>query len=284
MDIQARTVPRPPPRLLFWGILGGMLLVLYRDILPAWGLDLWNDSNYSHGLLIPFVSLYFVWQRWDTIKTTPPQPAASGFLIITAGILLHIIGVIGSEFFLKRLSLIVLLYGMVLALEGRQTARLLRFPIAILFFAIPLPYILYNAVAFPLKLVATRLAVAMLHTIGMPVFAEGNVIHLAHTTLEVVDACSGIRSLMTLITLAFFLAYFFTPGFWRRSVLVVLALPITIAANSLRVAITGLMTRYDPAWGAGFWHEFTGWLVFVLSFALLMGIAMLLRPRHEEDR
>jgi len=284
MDAQARSLPRPPPRLLVWGVLGAMLLLLYRDILPKWGLDLWTDENYSHGLLIPFVSLYFAWQRRADLAAARPTPAGSGFLVIAAGILLHVIGVIGSEFFLKRLSLIVLLYGMVLALEGKQAARILRFPIAILVFAVPLPYILYNAVAFPLKLVATRLAVAMLQAIGIPVLAEGNVIHLTHTTLEVVDACSGIRSLMTLITLAFFLAYFFTPGLWRRGVLMLLALPITIAANALRVAITAVATRYDPAWGEGFWHELTGWLVFVLSFGLLMGIAMLLRPRREVCR
>ena len=125
------------------------------------------------------------------------------------------------------------------------------------------------------------MAVFLIGLTSLPVYADGNIIYLTHTTLEVVDACSGIRSLMTLVTLAFFLAYFLLDGLWKRLLILFLALPITIAANSMRVATTAILTKFDPAWGHGFLHEFTGWLIFVLSFLILVGFAILLRRKKQ---
>ena len=141
----------------------------------------------------------------------------------------------------------------------------------------PLPYILYNAVAFPLKLVATQISVVLLGLYGLPVFREGNIIHLSHTTLEVVDACSGIRSLMTLITLAFFLACLMHKKFLTRFVIMALAIPVAVMANAVRVALNGILTQYNPAWTEGFWHDFSGWMVFVLSFVVLWAISLLMK-------
>lgn len=259
-----------------WLILCLLLIVLYRDVLLKWGLDLWNDDNYSHGLLIPFISLYFIKARYASLKQAAICPNNRGLLIVLAGLLLFILGSVGAEFFSQRLSLIVVLYGLISFLEGGEIAGILRFPVLLLFFAVPLPYILYDAAAFPLKLYATKIAVKILALFGMPVFREGNIVHLPHTTLEVVDACSGIRSLMTLITLAFLLAYMMHKSIFKRLLIMVLAIPIAVLANAGRVALNGILTKYNPAWGEGFWHEFSGLMVFVISFGALWGISFLL--------
>jgi len=259
-----------------WLILTVLLLVLYRDVLMNWAIDLWNDDNYSHGLLIPFISLYFVRDRYTSFKQAGVCPSNSALLIVLAGLVLFILGSVGAELFSQRLSLIVVLYGLISFLEGREIARILRFPVLILFFAVPLPYILYNAVAFPLKLIATKVAVGILHLYGMPVFREGNIVHLPHTILEVVDACSGIRSLMTLITLAFFLACLMHKNIFKRLLIMTMAIPIAVLANAARVALNGILTKYNAAWGTGFWHEFSGWAVFVLSFVALWAISLLI--------
>ncbi|MBU0967474.1 MAG: exosortase/archaeosortase family protein [Proteobacteria bacterium] len=264
------------PRKAQWLILSILLLVLYRDVLFKWAIDLWNDDNYSHGLLIPFISLYFIKARYTSLKQAGVYPNNSGLLIVLAGLVLFILGSVGAEFFSQRLSLIVVLYGLISFLEGRETTGILRFPVLLLFFAVPLPYILYDAAAFPLKLYATKIAVNILALFGMPVFREGNIVHLPHTTLEVVDACSGIRSLMTLITLAFLLAYMMHKSTFKRLLIMVLAIPIAVLANAGRVALNGILTKYNPAWGQGFWHEFSGLMVFVLSFVALWGISFLM--------
>lgn len=270
------------PRKIQWVILFALLAVLYRDVLVNWGIDLWNDDNYSHGMLIPFVSLYFIRSRLDKLRQALVRPNSWGFLVVLSGLCLFILGNIGGEIFSKRLSLILVIYGLILFVEGREVAALLRFPVVILFFAVPLPYILYNSVAFPLKLIATRIAVALLDVYGMPVFHEGNIIHLSHTTLEVVDACSGIRSLMTLITLAFFLACLIHKNFFLRLLIMSLAIPVAVLANSFRVALNGIVTKYYPAFVESFWHEFSGWLVFVCSFALLWLLAYILGGRQKD--
>jgi len=262
---------------LQWLFLSILLLVLYRTVLLKWGVDLWHDDNYSHGLLIPFISLYFIKARWPVLQKAKSSPHFTAILIVIAGLFLFLLGTIGSEYFTKRISLIIVLYGLVSFLEGREIAKTLRFPILILFFAVPLPYILYNAVAFPLKLLATKLVVHILSFCGMAVFREGNIVNLTHTTLEVVDACSGIRSLMTMVTLAFFLACMMHRNFFKRLLIILLAIPITVLANAFRVAATGILTGYNPAWSGGIRHEAAGWLIFALSFVILWGISLLLK-------
>jgi len=259
--------------LVSWGFITLLLAVLYADVIRKWALDIWIDPNYSHGMLIPFVSLYLVWQRYTLLRKTPAAISYKGLLFVVPALVLFVLASVAGEQFSQRVSFVLLVYGLVLFLEGSEIGHLLLFPIALFLFAIPLPYILYNSIAFPLKLVATKIAAVVIGLFGMPVFRDGNIIHLPHTTLEVVDACSGIRSLMTLITLAFLLASFQVRSFWKRALLVLLALPIAVFANTGRVAITGLLTKYNPAWGSGTLHEITGWGVFVVSFGVLLGLA-----------
>ena len=274
--------PTHQKTLVIWSIISVLLLILYGETLLKWGKDLWTDPNYSHGMLIPFVSLYFIKQRFAQLRKTQSITSNKGLLFILPALLLFVLGSVAGEQFSQRISFVILLYGLVLFLEGREIAKLLLFPIALFLFAIPLPYILYNAIAFPLKLIATKIAAGAIRLFGMPVFRDGNVIHLPHTTLEVVDACSGIRSLMTLITLAFLLASFQLRTFWKRAVLVLLALPLAVLANAGRVALTGLLTKSNPAWGSGTLHEITGWGVFVISFGFLLGISFLMERQREK--
>jgi len=266
-----------PARKIQWLVLSVLFVVMYRDVLPKWGFELWDDPNYSHGLLIPFLSVYLIREKMAELLTARRQAYPLGLVVVIGAVLLFIAGYVGAEFFSKRLSLIVLLYGSVLFLEGSAIAGMVAFPVGVLFFAVPLPYILYNAMAFPLKLIASQIAVWFIALLGMPVFREGNVITLPHTTLEVVDACSGIRSLMTLFTLAFLLAYFHHNKMWKRLLVISFAAPIAVFANALRVTMTAILTQYDAGWGHGTLHDLTGWLVFVLSFGLLAGASFLLR-------
>ncbi len=268
--------PIQPKTLFIWSTIGILLFLLYGNALAKWGHDVLSDPNYSHGMLIPLVALYLIKQRFALLRQAQAIPCNKGLLFILPALLLFAMGSVGGEQFSQRVSFVILVYGLVLFLEGREIARLLQFPIALFLFAIPLPYILYNAIAFPLKLVATKIAAGTISLFGMPVFRDGNVIHLPHTTMEVVDACSGIRSLMTLITLAFLLASFQLRSFWKRALLVMLALPLAVAANAGRVTLTGLLTKSNPAWGRGTLHDLTGWGVFVVSFVLLMGIAFVM--------
>ena len=260
-----------------------MLTLLYGSVLWKWGIDLWDDPNYSHGLLLPLISLYYLKDKITSLRNAETNPCNSGILVILFAFCLFILGYVAGELFSKRVSFIILLYGLVLFLEGRDRIKILRFPILILLFCVPLPYILYNAVAFPLKLVASQLSVIFFKFLGIAVFREGNIINLSHTTLEVVDACSGIRSLMTLFTLAFLLAYFHHKHLWKRILILILAAPIAVVANAMRVTTTGVLTTYNPAWGEGFLHELEGWIVFVLSFILLIAISFIMQKRSKSD-
>jgi exosortase len=259
-----------------WLVMSILLVVLYGNVLVKWAIDIWNDSNYSHGLLIPFISLYFFIKVQSRLRVTQSFPDNKGLLFILSALVFFVLASVGGELFIQRVSFVVILYGLVLFLEGQAVGKLLRFPIFLFLFAIPLPYIIYNAIAFPLKLVATQIAASVINVSGIPVFREGNIIHLPHTTLEVVDACSGIRSLMTLVTLAFLFATLQLQLFWKRTLLVILAVPIAVIANATRVTATALLTKYNKAWASGFHHEITGWLAFVISFGLLMGISFIL--------
>ena len=178
--------------------LAGLLGLLYHHILLKMGMQ-WNDHPYySHGFLVPVLVSYFVWERWDRLKADRCTPSVWGLGLLGLGLLILVIGSVGAELYLQRSSLIIVLAGLVLLMLGPRALKTLLFPIAFIFFMIPLPAIVVNAVAFPLQLFAARTAEFCLFNFGIPVLREGNVIVLAGTTLEVAEACSGIRSLQAL--------------------------------------------------------------------------------------
>ncbi|MEW6117518.1 MAG: exosortase A [Nitrospirota bacterium] len=261
-------------------LLLSLLLIggLYWSILPAM-VNVWiDDPNYSHGFIIPFISAYAIYRNRDALKRAPVRPQNVGICIILFGLLLLIAACLGTEYFTMRSSLLVLLAGMVLFLFGSEVFRALLFPLAYLMFMIPLPYIAYDTFAFPLKLLVATYSVLFLKMMGIIVWREGNIIMFPSTVLEVADACSGIRSLMSLIALAVAFAYFSQQSTLKRVVVIASAVPIALFANGLRVVVTGILAQH---WGAraaeGFFHEFAGMVVFWLAVVLLIITGALVR-------
>ena len=256
----------------------GLLLVsaawLYKDVVTRLVSDWYNDDNYSHGFLIVPLALFFAYERRQQFRSTPSRPmTASGLVVVAGSLLLLIAGTLGSEFFLTRVSLIGVLAGSVLFLLGPGHLRILAFPLSFLVLMIPVPAILFNQIAFPLQLVASRFGESVLAMAGVPVLREGNVIVLASTTLEVVEACSGIRSLVSLLTLGIVFGYFTDQRFGVRLVLALATVPIAIITNGLRVAGTGIAAHhFGPATAEGFFHTFSGWLVFLTATFLLLAV------------
>ena len=257
--------------------IAGLLLALYHHILQGLAADWYNDPDYSHGFLVPFISGYFVWERWHRLKGLARTPSHAGIALLACGLFLLVLGSIGAELYLQRSSLIVVIAGLILLILGRAHLKLLALPIAFLFFMVPLPAIVVNLVSFPLQLFAAKTAAFCLFNLGIPVLREGNVIALAGTTLEVAEACSGIRSLQALLALGTIFAYFSQRVMWKRWVLILLSIPIAIVANAFRVTGTGVLAQY---WGAeaaeGFYHTFSGLSVFVAAFLLLLASGVLL--------
>jgi exosortase A len=254
-------------------LYAGLFFSVFEQMLGQWS----NNPNYSHGFLVPVVSGYLVWERRHMLRALPVQPSRWGALALLAGLLLLVVGVLGAELFLQNASTVVVLGGLVWLLCGAQQLRAVAFPLAFLMFYVPLPAIVLNQVAFPLQLLAARSAAATLSLCDVPVLREGNIIALSGTTLEVAEACSGIRSLQALVALATVYAYFAHQSLYKRAILIALSLPTAVVSNALRVSGTGLIAHYYGVETAqGFYHTFAGWLVFVVAFALLVLASTLL--------
>ena len=256
--------------LLWPSVLLALTLALYAPILKNLAQNWWVDSDYGHGFLVPVFSGYVLWREREKWKSGEIEGSNFGFLVMLAAILILIGGSLGAELFTSRISLVILLSGMVLFLAGSKILRAVVFPLGFLILMIPIPVIIYNQITFPLQLMASRFATFWLEVVQVPVLREGNVLVLPNYSLEVVEACSGIRSLMTLITLAIAYGYVFEPRRWARYALVLLMIPIAIASNAIRVMGTGVLTyRFGPGAAEGFFHEFSGWMIFVAAQALM---------------
>jgi exosortase len=258
-------------------LLALLLLGLYHKILLRL-IDHWYiDPDYSHGFLVPLLALYFVWERRQQLSGLSARPHKAGILLLGGGLLMLLLGSAGAELYLQRTSLIVVIAGLILLVLGKPYLRALAFPVAFLFFMVPLPAIVVNSIAFPLQLFAAKTAAFCLFEFGIPVLREGNVIVLAGTTLEVAEACSGIRSLQALLALGTVYAYFTQSSMWKRWILVLMSVPIAIVANAFRVSGTGILAHYwGPQAAEGFYHTFSGWLIFLVAFVLLLACGWLL--------
>jgi exosortase len=245
--------------LLYWPIL--------RDLVAQW----WDDANYNHGFLIPVFSGFLVWRERGRLAAIPLAPTSFGLAVLLGGIALLLLGDIGAENFLMRSSLIVILAGLVLFMAGRGILRAVLFPLGYLLFMIPLPGILFYAITFPLQRIAAEQAAWALDLLGVPVLLDGNIIHLSQISLGVTEACSGIRSLISLLAGAAAWAYLMLPAGWLSVLFVATAIPITIVANSARVVATGLIGQwFGVEYASGFFHEFAGWVVYIFAFACLI--------------
>lgn len=256
---------------VFW-MYGGVVSSLVRQ----WA----SDDNYSHGFFVVPLALFFAWERRRALAAAPLRPSVFGLFLLGVSLLMFLAGRLGAELFLTRVSLIGVLGGILLFVWGRDHFRILFFPLAFLVLMIPLPAIIFNQIAFPLQLLASRAGEATLNLAGIPVLREGNVLQLPTRPIEVAEACSGIRSLVSLLTLAIVLGYFTERRIGRRVLIAVSAVPIAILANAARVAGTGLASELvSPAAAEGFFHTFSGWLVFVVAFAGLLAVQRIMAHR-----
>jgi exosortase len=254
-----------------------LFVLLYRNVLIKLVSDWWTDDNYSHGFLIVPLALYLAWERRARFLEAVHAPSVWGLVVVAGSIAVLLAGVLGSELFLTRISIVGTVTGTVLFLFGWRRLLVLAFPIAILLLMIPLPAIIFNQIAFPLQLLASRVGESTLTAVEIPVLREGNVLVLANTTLEVAEACSGIRSLVSLLTLGIVFGYFTDSRIWMRAVIALSTIPIAIIANGGRVAGTGIAAHsYGPEAAQGFLHEFSGWMVFVVAFVMMLALQKVL--------
>jgi exosortase len=251
-------------------VLLALIVALYWEIVAKLVHDWYSNPDFSHGFLVPLFSAYLIWTKREELRRTPIKQSWAGVWLVVAAILMLFLGVYGAELFLSRISLVMLLAGLIWTMCGRSILRELRFPLLVLLLAIPLPQVIYNQITFPLQILASKLASAALPVFNVPVMRDGNIIQLPSMQLEVAEACSGIRSLMSLLTAAIFYGYFLEPSVRRRVLLALAAIPIAVFANGARILGTGLAVQYwDPEKALGFFHEFSGWLIFVVSLVCL---------------
>ena len=258
-------------------LVGAALLLVYwpviRGLVDAWS----TDDNYSHGFFIVPLAAYFAWERRTKIAATLIKPSWFGLIVVAGSLLLLVAGLLGAELFLSRVSIIGALAGTVLFLFGWPMLRVLLFPLAFMLLMVPLPAIIFNKIAFPLQLLASNVGERSISAMNIPILREGNVLVLANATLEVAEACSGIRSLVSLFTLGIVFGYFVDRRPWVRAVIAASAIPVAILANGLRVASAGVAAHYFGKAGVeGLFHEFSGWVVFVLAFVMMFALQRLL--------
>jgi exosortase len=266
-------IAEPTPKLRVpWAAIAWLavpLLVCYAAVLQRLISQWWNDPDMGHGFFVPLVAGYIIWQRRQELLATEPRPSWWGLLLIVWGGLQLLIGTLGVELFTARTALVVTLIGVVWTVGGPPVLRKLAFPLFLLFFMVPIPTVVYNSLTFPLQILATRIAAAGLLAIGIPVLREGNILDLPSQQLSVVEACSGIRSLLSLTFLSLVYGYFFEKRTWLRIVLFLATIPVALATNAGRVMVTGILSQIRSDLAEGFFHESTGMVIFLSAGVIL---------------
>ena len=245
------------------------LAICYAPVLQRLVAQWWNDPDMGHGFFVPAVAGYIVWQRRAELLAVEARPTWWGLLLVVWGGLQLLIGTLGVELFTARTALVITLIGIVWTVGGIPVLRKLGFPLFLLFFMVPIPTVVYNSLTFPLQILATRMAAAGPLTIGVPVMREGNILDLPNQQLSVVEACSGIRSLLSLTFLSLVYGYFFEKRTWLRVVLFLSTIPVALAANAGRVIVTGVLSQIRSDLAEGFFHESTGMVIFLSAGVIL---------------
>jgi exosortase len=238
--------------------------------------DWWNEPSLSQGLLIPPLALFFVWLDKGALAAIPSLPAGRGLIVLACGCVVYLIGKLGAEYFLQRISMVMVLTGLIWTLFGAQILARLRFPLILLATMVPLPAIVYNTVTAPLQLFASAAAARLAQLWGVSVYRDGNIIQLAQISLGIDEACSGLNSFSAMVVASLLLGYFLCRSLTSRILLVLLSAPLAVAVNIFRIAATAILADYDPQFALGFYHLFAGWLVFVAGFGALLLLASLL--------
>ena len=224
----------------------------------------------GHGFFVPVIAAYIAYQKRDLLLAEPARPNYIGVAVLVYAAIQWYIGSLGAELFLQRSAFVLSIAGSILLLGGWRAIRVLFLPLSLLLFMIPIPAIVYSRITFPLQIFASEVAEYTLSLMSIPVLREGNVLELASQKLSVVEACSGIRSLLSLSFLSIIYAYFFDKRWWMRPVLLVATIPIAIIANSGRVTITGILSNWNPELAKGFFHSIEGWVIFMIALIILV--------------
>jgi exosortase len=253
-------------------VLGLALLLVYAPSIQRLVWQWRFDDDMGHGFFVPVVAAYIAWRKRSELRAIPLEPCWWGLAIMLFGAAQALVGSMGAELFLSRTALLESLVGLLLLTTGRRMTRALAFPLFLLCFMIPIPAIVYARITFPLQLIASRAAEFAFQVLQVPVLRDGNVLELPEKTLSVVEACSGIRSLLSLSFLGLVYGYFTDTRWWVRVLLFVAVLPIAIAANATRVTITGLLAQYRPELSGGAFHSFEGWVIFMLALGMLFAV------------
>jgi exosortase len=246
---------------------------------------LWiEDSNNSHGLLVPFISLFLIWKKRERINWENAKPSGIGLFILVVSLVFYIVGYAGGVEVLPRLTIVSTLVGLIIFNLGLDIFSILAFPLLFLFFMVPAPVSIVGLVSFPLQLIATEISAFIISSLSIPVLMEGNMLYFADTSLEVAEACSGIRSLVSYLMLGFLFAYLMNSAMKRRSILVFSAVPLAFFANLVRVTTTGILASFFGSRVArGFLHEFSGMAIFAFGFILIFVLYKLLDGTPKVD-
>ena len=274
--METRTAPTIDKRFIY--LIAAILLAVYLPALVDLVSDWATDSNYSHSFLVPIISAYLIWRKRKELAAIEISPSKAGLAIIIAGLILFILGNGASEYFTVRISLVVTIFGLALYFFGGPMIKRTWFELLFLVFMIPIPYVIYFSATFPMQLLASKVTVAVLNLIGMPVVRQGNIIHLPEHSLEVAEACSGMRSLVSLLALGAIYAYLTQKRFSAKAILFLSTIPIAVLGNVFRVFITALIVyttelniTEEPI------HSIMGATVFVIAFIFLLIFGAILR-------
>lgn len=258
-------------------VLIASFLLLFSHTFIGLVKDWSINPNYSHGCLIPLITAFMIWQKREGISLASVKPNNWGLPIIIFGMALHVVANLGAEFFTMRVAVVVTLLGLSVFLIGKEITQKIATPIAYLLFMIPIPAVLWNKIAFPLQIFASNMAAMTIRSLGISVLREGNILYLTNATLEVVDACSGIRSLLSLLALSAAFAYLSNHPRMKKWILFFSAVPIAVLVNIIRLSITASLASYfGEKVAEGFLHEFSGILVYLLGLILLVSTHVIL--------
>lgn len=263
---------RADSRLSLWisaAVLGALLLTLFAASMADLASEWWNYEESSYGMVVVPLALAMAYLQRRKTFSIAPRPTFAGLWTLALGCLTLLLGQLAGEYFLMRISFVIVLAGLIWTFWGTARAKTLAFPLVLLATMVPLPGIIYQNLATPLQLLASRLATDLAQAMGVSIYRDGNIIHLANTTLGVAEACSGLHSLPALVVGALLLGFLLQASMLARILLVVIAVPLAIAVNVLRVTGTAVLADYRPEFAEGFYHSFSGWLVFVVGFGVL---------------
>ena len=269
---QSPQIPASPQKTSWQSILwfAALLALCYGPILYRMGVQWATDENMSHGFFVPVVAGYIAWQRRDALLATPRQSNGWGLFLVLFAAAQALAATLGAELFTARLSFVIALFGVILYLGGTKWLKILLFPLLLLVFMIPIPAIIYAALTLKLQMLASQLGERIIAAAGIPVLRAGNTLILPSQTLDIAEACSGIRSLLSLAFLSLVYAYLTDKRIWMRWVLLAFTVPIAIAANGIRVGLTGILSEVNTKLAQGLYHETEGFIVFAVALVALI--------------